>query len=134
MAIFGNGLPRGMTYLYHRSRRPKVDIDAAGVLRRVTSPPNMQGIKVTQRVNVAQRDAIWDRVVRQVNDHSCGLGYRADPPPVLDRAAAEPRPPAQPTPCPGRLRAGTPGRRSTSPAPTRRTRTVASFLALMSAF
>jgi hypothetical protein len=48
----------------------------------------MQGIKGCT-VTEANRDAIWQEVVRQVSDQGCGLGYRAAAPPLVSSQAAE---------------------------------------------
>jgi hypothetical protein len=66
--------------------RPRLVPD--GALKDVVSPENMQGIK-GRTVTVAERDAIWQEVVRQVSDHGCGLGYRATSPPVASAQTAE---------------------------------------------
>jgi len=59
-----------------------------GALEGVISPENMQGIK-GRTVTAAERDAIWQEVVRQVSDQGCGLGYRATAPPLVSSQAAE---------------------------------------------
>lgn len=60
-----------------------------GALEGVISPGNMQGIKVTSRLSVTDRDAIWTEVMQQVTRQGCGLGYYASPPPMLEPHAAE---------------------------------------------
>ncbi len=60
-----------------------------GALQGVVSPGNMQGVKVTSGLSLAERDAIWEEVVRQVARQGCGLGYHAAPPPVLQPHEAE---------------------------------------------
>ena len=64
-------------------------LSAAGPLQGVISAENMQGIKTTSGLSVADRDAIWQEVVRQVAQQDCGLGYHAEPPPVLGAPAAD---------------------------------------------
>lgn len=64
------------------------ELRPVGPLASVVRPGNMQGIKSTTH-NVADRDAVWAEVVRQVVAHGCGLGYHAEAPPLLERAAAE---------------------------------------------
>jgi hypothetical protein len=59
-----------------------------GALKGVISPENMQGIK-GRTVTAAERDAIWQELVRQVSDQSCGLGYRAAAPPLVSLHTAE---------------------------------------------
>ena len=66
--------------------RPRLVPD--GALKDVISPENMQGIKGCT-VTVAERDAVWQEVVRQVSDQGCGLGYRATAPPRVSSQAAE---------------------------------------------
>jgi len=69
------------------------ELRPTGALRGVVSPANMQGLKVTSNLSVRDRDAIWTEVMQQVTGQSCGLGYYAAPPPVLEehavKAAAE---------------------------------------------
>ena len=43
-----------------------------GALDGVVSPGNMQGIKATRDLSVADRDAIWAEVVQQVSEQGCG--------------------------------------------------------------
>jgi hypothetical protein len=64
-------------------------ISAMGPLHGVISPENMQGIKTTSGLSVEDRDAIWEEVVRQLAKQDCGLGYHAEPPPVLSALKAE---------------------------------------------
>jgi len=59
-----------------------------GPLKGVISPEKPQGIK-SAAVNMAQRDAIWREVVRQVVHEGCGLGYSASAPPVVTSHTAE---------------------------------------------
>jgi hypothetical protein len=59
-----------------------------GALKDVISPENMQGIN-GRTVITAERDAIWQEVVRQVVEQGCGLGYRATAPPLLRSQTAE---------------------------------------------
>lgn len=63
-------------------------LEPTGALAGVISPPNMQGIKTTRGLTSLERDAIWTAVAEQVTDQGCHLGYRAEPPPMLDREAA----------------------------------------------
>jgi hypothetical protein len=60
--------------------RPR--LSPSGVLEGVISPDKMQGIKVAT-VSEAERDAIWQEVVRQVSSDGCALGHHAAAPPVL---------------------------------------------------
>ncbi len=59
-----------------------------GALKGVISPENMQGIK-GRTVTAAERDAVWEEVVRQVVEQGCGLGHRAAAPPLLEPGTAE---------------------------------------------
>jgi hypothetical protein len=61
----------------------------AGALDGVVSPRNMQGIKITAGLNVAERDEVWSEVARQVAEQGCALGFHASPPPAIDFATAE---------------------------------------------
>jgi hypothetical protein len=65
------------------------ELSPAGVLDGVISPGNMQGIKLTSQLSVADRDAIWAEIVAQVHRQGCGLGHYATPPPLLEPHAAE---------------------------------------------
>jgi hypothetical protein len=59
-----------------------------GALKGVISPENMQGIK-GRTVTAAERDAVWQEVVRQVVEQGCGLGHRAAAPPLLEPGTAK---------------------------------------------
>lgn len=59
-----------------------------GPLKGVISPEKMQGIK-GRTVIPADRDAIWQEVVRQVVEQGCGLGYRAAAPPLVAPRTAQ---------------------------------------------
>ncbi len=67
---------------------PRPRLSPSGPLQGVISSDNMQGIKVAV-VSIPKRDAIWEEVASQVAQQGCALGYRADPPPLLDSASAE---------------------------------------------
>ena len=69
-------------YLFARPQ-----LEPTGALKDVVSPKNMQGIK-TRTVTSAERDAIWQEVVRQVVQQGCALGHSVAPPPVLHASAA----------------------------------------------
>ena len=49
----------------------------------------MQGIKITKRLDVQARNAIWEEVAVQVTRQGCMLGHHATTPPTLGPAAAE---------------------------------------------
>lgn len=67
---------------------PRPRLRPNGPLKGVISPENMQGIK-GRTVTLAERDAIWQEVVRQVVEQGCGLGYRAAAPPLVASRTAE---------------------------------------------
>lgn len=65
------------------------EITPSEPLEDVINSKKNQGIKITGGLSVADRDAIWNEVVRQVSENGCGLGYHAAPPPLLTFEDAE---------------------------------------------
>jgi hypothetical protein len=59
------------------------ELSPTGALIDIINPGKMQGIKLTH-LSRADRDSVWEEVVRQVTVQGCRLGHRASAPPVLE--------------------------------------------------